>query len=103
MGGLTQIKQLTGKEQCAKIFVLYMVVLSCDCVKLLSMKPAKNEHHTKIPYGHMVLYKWYLLLEDSLITMQWLQNQIIKGRNYTVKNGMIGGLTTILTTIYHQV
>ena len=37
------------------------------------MTPAKNEYHTKIPYGHRVLYKWFLLLEDSLITMQWLR------------------------------
>ena len=79
--GLTQIKQLTGKERHAKIFVLYMVLLSSDCVKLLSTKPAKNEHHTKIPYGHRVLYKWFLLLEDSLITMQWLRQPIHKRKD----------------------
>ena len=71
--GLTQIKQLTGKERHAKIFVIYLAFMTSDCVRLLSEKPAKNEHHSRIPYGHRVLKDWFLLMEDSLITMQWLR------------------------------
>lgn len=74
--GLTKIKQLTGSERHAKVFVIYLALLSSECVKIIANSPAKNGQHSGINYGYETLLSWFCLIEDSLIMMQWLRKPI---------------------------
>ena len=84
--GLTKIKQLTGSERHAKIFVIYLALLSSECVRLIANNPAKNQQHTGVLYGYETLSSWFHLIEDSLIIMQWLRKSSHKRKDLYSKS-----------------
>ena len=70
--GLTKVKRLTGSERHAKLFVIYLALLSSQCIQNISTYPAKHEYNSKTQLGTFKLQQWLALIEDSLILMSWL-------------------------------
>ena len=70
----------------AKIFVIYLALLSSECVRLIANNPAKNQQHTGVLYGYKTLSSWFHLIEDSLIIMQWLRKSSHKQKDLYSKS-----------------
>ena len=70
--GLTQVKQLTGKERHARLFAIYLSLMCSDCSKTIINNPKKNDSKDR-SYGKKNLQKWLELIEDSLILMKWIR------------------------------
>lgn len=71
--GLTQIKCLTGKERHGKLFIIFLTLLNSNCSQFIATKPPKNGHNSGKIFGINRITKWFELIEDTLILMQWLK------------------------------
>ena len=70
--GLTQVKQLSGKERHARLFAIYLALMCSDCSKSIINNPKKKDSKDR-SYGKTNLQKWLYLIEDSLIVMKWIR------------------------------
>ena len=70
--GLVSIKNLTGREKHAKVFVIFSALLYSECSRKIAEGPMKNEGSNSI-YGHKRLNDWFHFMETSLIVMRWIK------------------------------
>ena len=70
--GIMSVKNLTGKERHARIFAIFLALMSSDCCMNIMEKPKKNGS-LDCSYGKPLLQQWLTLLEDSLILMKWIR------------------------------
>ena len=73
--GLTKLNILTADEKFARLFVIYIALLTSDCCKKLSENPKKGDARAIFGLSH--LKKWFHLIESMLCLTLWLKTNVI--------------------------
>lgn len=74
--GLVKVSSLTGKEKSARLFAMFLALMSSDCCRLLSTSEEKGVGNHNV-YGEDRVEQWLKLIENTLCFRMWLKEDVI--------------------------